>query len=58
MDCYIIESDRISLANKLQSISQLIPNGVIGKFKIFSHANKIDLILLVDSDDDVFIWIS
>ena len=53
---YTIESNRISLANKLQSISQLIPQEMSLENLKYSHnGNKIDLILLVDSDDDIFL---
>lgn len=53
---YRIESNRISLANKLQLISQLIPQEMSLENLKYSHnGNKIDLILLVDSDDDTFL---
>ena len=53
---HTIESSRISLANKLQSISQLIPKEMSLENLKYSHnGNKIDLILLVDSDDDIFL---
>ena len=52
---YKIESDRISLANKLQSISDLIPNEMsLENLKYNYDTNKIELILLVDTDNDIY----
>ncbi len=49
---YSIESNRISLANKLQLISKLIPQDMSLENLRYSHSgNKINLMLLVDGDD-------